>query len=408
MTTRKVARASVAFGVAASAIAVYACSADLRHLNGCRAIASAACERSRECNPSAFSAAYGGDGDACTDATLAILGKGIRPSGNDACGEHTTACLDEIERAPCSRTTLLRECGMLRTVTPGGNGSTAGGDGDGGARAVDGGNRPDGGSPAGDVEVLEVRGGVAVICSRGDGCRTSTGETYGGGTATFTSFAVDRMGGVYGVSGDGKARYVTPEGDTSAIQGTWDAAFTVPDLDASYYAALVQNEKRVVSLYRDGGNLPEITRTLDELSVSGDVRGLAHLSGQYFAVQYGASVFSCGLSNVNSCNEMNDVLASTPIRGEEGVSTGAFVVVAAPSTAKVIGREGVEHELDGCAHGAVVYSRTVACVTATGTLRVGAQEVTDAKSVARVALDATDVHWVTTTGAYEKRRRTAL
>lgn len=378
------------------------CSADLRNLNGCRAVTSAVCERSRECDPQGFDATFASL-DVCVDKFIDVLGKGPIPTGNDKCGKFTVDCLDEIEVAACGRTTKLANCGIVRSISPGKSGSSPAKD------PVEGGvTKPgagDGGSEAltsGMPDILELRQGVLVACKAGQGCASSAGNTYGQRDAELKSFAVDSQRNVYGVDANRRAVMISPSGTRTEIGGPWDRAFSVPMAGGQVGAAFSREEKALFVLAP--GQTKTEEATIDIEGGAASVRGIARV-GPSYAVDLGGQIYLC--SSLNSCSLSLSLSSSIGIRGAEGTNGGVqFVGV---DQGKAIASDGKIKipMLEECSGEVVAHDLSIACITSSRAIRIDKQTVAGATDVAKIALGPSDIYWVTSSGAYY-RASTAL
>lgn len=385
-----------AFG--AGLAVTFGCTADMRNLNGCRAVTSAVCERNRDCDPRGFDASFA-DLDACIDSFMSVLGKGSIPTGNDKCGPITTDCLDEIEVAACGRTTMLTKCGIVRSIRPGRSGtSSPGGGGEGGVSTP-----TDGGAPnltSGVPDVLEVRQGVLVACKRGEGCRSSTGDTYGGKAAAQLSFAIDSLRNVYGIDAQRQVTRISPSGTTTLVGGPWDVAFSLPMSQGAIGAAFARGADEFFAV---GPGEPAGPVSTHVTNATEAIRGLAALPSG-IAVYAGGKVSIC---QSLGCSNGVQIASASGIRGAEGAYAGSRFVAVEQGQAiwsNGFGKTPLPGLAD-CATAVVAYDDSAACITTSQALRIDDALVPGATDVARIAMDATDVYWVTNAGTYHRASR---
>jgi hypothetical protein len=387
----------------------FGCSADLRNLNGCRAVTAAACDRNLECDPTAFSAAFSSL-DACEAAFTAVLDKGPVPSGNDVCGKYTSDCLDEIERAPCGRTTLLAECGVLHTVSPGV-----------GARATRDAGARDAASPgghsdftpltAGPPDVLEVRDHVLVACKAGQGCRSSNGDTYGDDDAAGTSFAVDSLRNVYAVGGaDASCFLISPDGQRQSFGTGCDVVFSVPMGAASVgvaFSVLTSAATTLFFVLSPGQTSTDPARSVGKWSAT--TTGIAEIDGAYVLAN-GSDVLRCAKGTDETCSPILSLSSTVRIRGAEGKRAGMRFLGSTQDG--VFSYDGVSqstyNDLADCTGDVVSYDDAIACITYDQSVRFNGNLVPGATGVAKIALDDSDLYWVTTNGDYRHATVSAL
>lgn len=381
----------------------FGCTADLRNLNGCRAVTSAVCERNRECDPVGFDASFASL-DACIDSFLTVLGKGSMPTGNDKCGPITTDCLDEIEVAACGKTTMLTKCGVVRSIRPGRSGSTSPSPSNSQeAGASDGGTDiPPLTSAAPDI--LELRQGVLVACRAGEGCRSSAGDTYGGKTKSLVSFAVDSLRNIFGVDGQRVVTMITPSGMATNIGGPWDFAFSLPTSRSEIGAAFTRGSEAFFVVSPGQTNASSATSFG---KTTAPISGIA-------AVSSGVAIYADGQLSIcgpgGGCSLSMPVSFPSGIRGVEGAYAGSrFVAI---EQGRGIWSDGMQGHgstnFSDCADAVVGYDDTIGCITTAGTFRVDDVLVPGASGVAKIAIDASDVYWVTNAGRYHHASRSSL
>jgi hypothetical protein len=399
-------RLAVLLGAASLGVAVaFGCSADLRNLNGCRAAAAAVCDRNRDCDEAGFDETFPSL-DACSEAFLSILDKGRVPSGPNTCGDYKSDCLDAIESAPCGRTTVLEECGVLRSISPGVGG---------GGPARDGGSdaRHEGGLDlttltAGPPDVLELRGGVLVACKAGQGCRSSSGDTYGGSDAKLVSFAVDSLRNVYGADADHELSMITPDGVETVVGGGYETAFSVPMSESSIGVAFTgQSAGGTFPFFVLAPGQTRVAEARDPGELPAAVSGFAAIERGY-ALSAGQSVVRCP-SSAGPCSPIAQFSSPVLIRGVEGPGAGVrFVGISEDGVFLSEGSTRINVSgLEDCEKDVVMVDETIGCITRSQAVLVNGAPVPGATDVAKLALDASEIHWVTAAGEYHHAARSS-